>query len=337
MIKKIDDTENALKAKLETLDVKALVKIVLNVLRLNPRLKKQIDSMAYGYYSDDLDDQHNADAPARFGNINDTEWTFEFSRANDELFEYLFQLEDMDLSDAKLQKELEGIINKMPEVFDASCELATLYMYENKQKEARAVYEKALQVARTYIPKKFTPGKHTIPWLSMENRPFLRLLHGYAFLIEQTEGVAQAAQLYEELLSFNPNDNQGIRASLATAYLTLGKPAKLIELASQYPGDSTPEIATGKILALYQLGQHKQAKKEIQECAKYQKNVFAEILRTVHSKPKSVRDDGLVSCGGEDQAWYYWQSQGDCWMNTPGAREFLTECLERDKEIGDQG
>lgn len=32
---------------------------------------------------------------------------------------------------------------------------------------------------------------------------------------------------------------------------------------------------------------------------------------------------------GKEQAWYYWQYQGDCWMKTQGAREFLKECLEK--------
>lgn len=45
------------------------------------------------------------------------------------------------------------------------------------------------------------------------------MLAGYAMFAEQYEGVEKAIPLYEEILSFNPNDNQGIRAILATAYL----------------------------------------------------------------------------------------------------------------------
>lgn len=72
-----------------------------------------------------------------------------------------------------------------------------------------------------------------------------------------------------------------------------------------------------------------QAQKQIREFAQCHKNVFAEILKTAHSKPQTMRDGGPVLFGGEDQAWYYWQGQGDCWMETQGAREFLKECLEK--------
>lgn len=317
MVKKINQTKRVTKKKIKTAQ-----KIAVTSL-----LNGYLDN-CFGVVGAPWDDEES-EAPARFIKIDDTEWTFDFSIDYQDYFQYLFKLDGMDLSVEDLKKEYLGIIDKMPEVFDASRELAEIYWYEGKKEDARHLYEQALQIARRYIPKAFIPGEHTIPWASLENRPFLRLFAGYAALIEALEGVEQAIPLYKELMSFNPNDNQGIRDILATTYLQLGQPENLIELASHYPKDISPAIAVGRILALYQIGEKNQAKKQVLKCGKHQKNVFAEIVKKVHPKPKSVRDDGLVSVGGKDQAWHYWQDQGIFWMSSPVAREFLKECLEK--------
>ena len=70
------------------------------------------------------------------------------------------------------------------------------------------------------------------------------------------------------------------------------------------------------------------AKKTVKEYAESKKNVFKEILKVTHKKPKTVRDDGLISFGGTDEAWYYWQRQGKFWETTPGVQDFLKECLK---------
>ena len=47
-------------------------------------------------------------------------------------------------------------------------------------------------------------------WL--ENRPFLRCLHGLALVKYEEGAIEEALRLFQELLSLNPNDNQGVRA-----------------------------------------------------------------------------------------------------------------------------
>ncbi len=274
--------------------------------------------------------QKNCDTPVRFIKVDDHEWMFECSVEYDELFDHFLELQDKNLPYSKLQKELISIIDKMPEVFDASHELAMIYLYTNRRKEAREVYERALSVARQYIPKKFVSGRDMIPWGFVQNRPYLRLLEEYADFISEAEGARAGVVLYNELLSLNPGDNQGIRMVIATLYLKLGQPEKVIELASRYPDDIMPETSVGLILALYQIGDKDEAQKRIEKHADFQKCVFAEILKVTHKKPQEMRDDGYITVGGKDQAWHYWQEQGSCWMGTRGAREFLKECLAKE-------
>lgn len=264
----------------------------------------------------------------QFIKTHDNAWMFEFAPAYYGLFDQLCELQEKNLSHAKLAKEFSKIIDKMPEVFDAHSGLAALYQTDKKNIEACAIYEKAIRLARSYISKKFVLGKHIIPWICFENRPFLRLLCDYAVFIEHNEGAQQALPLYEELLLLNPNDNQGTREIVATIYLQLNQPEKVIILASQYPEDTMPGLVVGNILALYQIGNIKQAKKLIKENTEYQTHIFEEILKNTHSKPK-MHDDGYITVGGQDQAWEYWESQGIFWKNTTGAQEFLKECLKK--------
>ncbi len=267
-----------------------------------------------------------------FHQVDKKEWMFNFSDDYAEYFDYLFRLYNMDLPDDKLEGEYIKIIRAMPEVFDASSNLAQIYLEQDKIKEAKLVYEKAIQVARSHISKEFNPEKHNIPWYFMENRPFLRLLANYAQYVESYEHAEQAVDLYEEILSLNPNDNQGMRSVLATLYLQLQQPKKVIALAAKYKNDLVPEVAVGNVLALYQIGDHKAAQKAIKENVSYHKNVYKEILKKVHRKPSTCRDDGSVRIGGTDQAWYYWQGQGKYWKSTAGVQEFVESCLQAHKK-----
>ena len=48
-------------------------------------------------------------------------------------------------------------------------------------------------------------------WSHIENRPFLRCLHGYALCLWRMERLQEAQEAFERILTLNPNDNQGAR------------------------------------------------------------------------------------------------------------------------------
>ena len=49
----------------------------------------------------------------------------------------------------------------------------------------------------------------------LDNRPYLRCLHGYALCLWRIGGFEDAMEVIEELLWINPSDNQGARYHLA--------------------------------------------------------------------------------------------------------------------------
>jgi tetratricopeptide (TPR) repeat protein len=159
-------------------------------------------------------------------------------------------------------------------------------------------------------------------WAILENRPYLSLLLERAMLFETLIGEKESIPLYEEILKLNPNDNQGVRSMLATLYLRVGRPTKVIELASQYPDDSQAELAMGQILALLMLNDSKKAITIVKKNLPYLIHLIKELFLKSHKLPKNYRP-GYITLGGKDEAYFYWMAQGELWYNLPHAMEFL--------------
>lgn len=54
-----------------------------------------------------------------------------------------------------------------------------------------------------------------LKWGLIDNRPFLRCLHGYGLCQWHLGDIASARRTFERMLWLNPTDNQGIRFNLA--------------------------------------------------------------------------------------------------------------------------
>ena len=62
-----------------------------------------------------------------------------------------------------------------------------------------------------YLPAAVRSGSGTLPWLMIDNRPFLRAYHGLALKLPKRGKVERALEMFLQLLDWNPNDNQGVR------------------------------------------------------------------------------------------------------------------------------
>ena len=54
-----------------------------------------------------------------------------------------------------------------------------------------------------------------LPWGHIDNRPFLRCMHGYALCVWRLGRFGEAARIFRRMLWLNPTDNQGVRLVLA--------------------------------------------------------------------------------------------------------------------------
>jgi tetratricopeptide (TPR) repeat protein len=88
---------------------------------------------------------------------------------------------------------------------------------------AAKYFEMGYRIGRLTLPRQFS-GK--LPWNRLVNRPFLRAAHGYGLALERQLRHIEAVEIYEQILSWNPLDNQGIRYLLPSVYLAARAPQK---------------------------------------------------------------------------------------------------------------
>ena len=154
----------------------------------------------------------------------------------------------------------------------------------------------------------------------MENRPALRLL---GQRIDLAEGTAEELPLLEWLvLTLNPNDNQGLREQLVHVYAGNGRAADALAVCDRYPDDALGAMLYARILALYLTGRRGDA---VAALAKARKGSPRIVKTLTAAKPRMpALRPGVMTVGGEDEAWYYRQSWRGVWEST-GALDWLRQ------------
>ena len=62
-------------------------------------------------------------------------------------------------------------------------------------------------IGRRALPPAFKPGKHKLPWVILENRPFLRASHAWGLVLLKDDRVKDAVKLFRTMLGMHSNDN----------------------------------------------------------------------------------------------------------------------------------
>lgn len=69
-------------------------------------------------------------------------------------------------------------------------------------------YEIGMRIGELSLPPAFDG---VLIWGHIYNRPYLRCLNGYGLCLWRLGKLAETQQVFERILSLNPNDNQGVR------------------------------------------------------------------------------------------------------------------------------
>jgi len=88
------------------------------------------------------------------------------------------------------------------------------YTFEHLPEEALRHYEVGVRIGELALGEGFDG---VLPWGLVDNRPFLRCLHGFGLGIWKLGRTDEAAAVFERMLWLNPSDNQGARALLFPA------------------------------------------------------------------------------------------------------------------------
>ncbi|MFZ4537973.1 SEC-C metal-binding domain-containing protein [Propionivibrio sp.] len=157
-----------------------------------------------------------------------------------------------------------------------------------------------------------------LEWGWIENRPALRLLDSY---INTLVDLDEELRLLEWLVcTLNPNDNQGLRESLARRLIASDRASDALALCDRYPDDSLGAMPYARVLALHQLGRLEEAATALAVARKQRPKFLGALLNPSTAMPDL--DFESVTVGGDDEAWYYRMDWFPLWLQT-GALDWL--------------
>lgn len=246
---------------------------------------------------------------------------FAFPESHDEILEQFDDLLDRrdsgELSQSRYIVGLKGLLAAEPDFIDGHAHLGYALFDQGKPKLALEACIEGVAVGEQAIPTGFAGA---IEWGHLENRPFLRAMHGVVLGHLRLGQRAKALPLMERMLAWNPDDNQGIRYLIGSEYLRAGKAAKarsaLAANADQYPPCrydlALLEFRQGKFAAAATSLRHAfAANGYIAEilCGNPDPSPIAIWHGSNHAEPELARD--------------YVAQYGDLWRETPDAIAFV--------------
>lgn len=226
--------------------------------------------------------------------------------------------------EGEAERRLRAVLERSPEHIDIMQALAQVLNHTDRKEQAGTLWRKAVDLGRSaFPPRAFKVGRDLLEWDWLENRPFLRCLRGLMYHSHFDLGETnKALDLAYELLALNPRDNQGVRASALSWLLAAGRDVEAVELAKRYPDDLFPETTYGNALALYRLGRTPEADAALKAAIDNLPAVAVELLKDRHRAPRDAHP-GYESVGGADQAYNYWEADGQLWESFGGAMDWL--------------
>ncbi|HWE36167.1 MAG TPA: hypothetical protein VG406_06310 [Isosphaeraceae bacterium] len=189
------------------------------------------------------------------------------------------------------------------------------------RKETLALLEQAVAAGeRALGPEAFERDAGYF-WGLLETRPYMRARERLADILWTMGRRDEAAEHLREMLRLNPNDNQGVRYTLASWLLNLDRDDELEHLLDRYEDDASAAWAyTRALLAFRRSGDSAAAKKRLKEAKKANKHVPAYLLG---EKPMPARPPGYYGLGDDNEAVLYAAAALSAWKSTPGAVAWL--------------
>ncbi len=120
--------------------------------------------------------------------------------------------ESNDLKDAGQHGEAHKILMELCQTdlrcLDAHAHLGN-FVFDHSPKEAIRHYEVGLRIGELSLGNGFDG---VLLWGHIDNRPFLRCMHGYGLCLWRLGRHDEAGRVFERMLWLNPSDNQGVRS-----------------------------------------------------------------------------------------------------------------------------
>jgi tetratricopeptide (TPR) repeat protein len=191
--------------------------------------------------------------------------------------------------------------------------------------EVLALYRKGVEAGKQALgPEGFIEYAGHF-WGALETRPYMRALHGLALALSELGQHQEASKIYQEMLSLNPDDNQGVRYLLADTLLACDDVESLKKLIEKYPDDASAKWRYTQALLAFR---DKASNANDLALVAWAANSHVPAMlsgerRLVHS------NSGYNRLGGDDEASDYVAANGAAWRSTSGAIAWLKEITEK--------
>jgi hypothetical protein len=81
-------------------------------------------------------------------------------------------------------------------------------VYQRQPEIAVKHYEVGVRIGELSLGEGFDG---VLPWGMIDNRPFMRCMHGYGIALWRLRKFKDAEEVFRRMLMLNPMDNQGVR------------------------------------------------------------------------------------------------------------------------------
>ena len=224
---------------------------------------------------------HCPDGAITVVTMDEHEWTFEYPRVSWVVMEEFHEaLEHWRVRDLVTAEEMyRALVDEYPEFIDVHHHLALLLDATGRGEQAFGLWQAVVELGLSCLPKEFEMGRDLLPWLILENRPFLRAYHGLGLEYLDRGKTEKAIRIFENILALNPGDNQGARALVVDCSFQLRRPQDVLAVCDRYPGDGMEQLMYGRALALYQLGRKDEAAEALDDAIEFLPLVAKELVK----------------------------------------------------------
>lgn len=223
-------------------------------------------------------------------------------------------------NDAQAETVFKSLIDQDPYFFDAYNSLCIAYRNQGNTALSLLTAEKAYSIGKECFPETFDFKKHTLKWIVMENRPFLRIVQRYGLECQFHKDHAKAIEIFQENLLLNEGDNQGIRYLLLESLFAMQDYEAARKFISKNKGDHSLDFTFGAVVLDVLEGNIKQADTKLKNAISTNNFFIAEVVKEEHTPPPAHEDPfgfGGVVSGSAQEAFEYWQSNRELYSMKP--------------------
>ncbi|KAE9771492.1 tetratricopeptide repeat protein [Escherichia coli] len=253
--------------------------------------------------------------------VNDNQGYFVFPEAwfgslLDE-FEELLDVYDADeISETSYINKLRRLARQEPDFIDVHAYLAYVFLEQNSPRKALNAALKGLAAGNRLIPEGFS-GE--IIWMNPENRPYLRALYAVILANVHLQHHQNAVMLTDNILTYNPEDNQGARWLLGPELLRAGDHERAFRVLKAHADEFSPYWYELGLLHFLN-GEHVKAATAFRHGFATNTYIAEMLCGNLHPFPLAVRHN---FSGSLDTAEDYYATYSPLWGQYPEALLFV--------------